>query len=78
MSPSSSGPKNTPCSATCFHAGFLLGLFYDPEDGGDDVLSKRRFTFKRLHGIISQKIELFIITAVRTSNLTVMILPVEL
>jgi hypothetical protein len=20
--------------ATCFHAGFLLGLFFDPEDGG--------------------------------------------
>jgi hypothetical protein len=22
-------------AATCFHAGFLLGLFFDPEDGGD-------------------------------------------
>jgi hypothetical protein len=21
--------------ATCFHAGFLLALFFDPEDGGD-------------------------------------------
>jgi hypothetical protein len=21
-------------AATCFHAGFLLGLFFDPEDGG--------------------------------------------
>jgi hypothetical protein len=21
--------------ATCYHAGFLLGLFFDPEDGGD-------------------------------------------
>jgi hypothetical protein len=24
--------------ATCFHAGFLLGLFSDPEDGGDMFL----------------------------------------
>jgi hypothetical protein len=24
--------------ATCFHAGFLLGLFFDPEDGGDIFL----------------------------------------
>jgi hypothetical protein len=26
--------------ATCFSAGFLRGLFFDPEDGGD-VLQKR-------------------------------------
>jgi hypothetical protein len=24
--------------ATCFHADFLLGLFFDPEDGGDIFL----------------------------------------
>jgi hypothetical protein len=24
--------------ATCFHAGILLGLFFDPEDGGDMFL----------------------------------------
>jgi hypothetical protein len=24
--------------ATCFDAGFLLGLFFDPEDGGDIFL----------------------------------------
>jgi hypothetical protein len=24
--------------ATYFHAGFLLGLFFDPEDGGDMTL----------------------------------------
>jgi hypothetical protein len=31
---------------------------------------KRRFTLNGLHGVISQKIELFITTAVRTSNST--------
>jgi hypothetical protein len=24
--------------ANCFQAGFLLGLFFDPEDGGDMFL----------------------------------------
>jgi hypothetical protein len=24
--------------ATCFHVGVLLGLFFDPEDGGDIFL----------------------------------------
>jgi hypothetical protein len=24
--------------ATCFHAGFILGLFFDPEDRGDMLL----------------------------------------
>jgi hypothetical protein len=28
----------SPLLATCFHAGFLLGLFFDPEDGGDMFL----------------------------------------
>jgi hypothetical protein len=44
-------------------AGFLLGIF-DPEDGGDML------TFNGLHGVISQKIVLFITTAVRTSDPT--------
>jgi hypothetical protein len=32
-------------------AGVLLGIFFNPEDGGN--------TFSVLHGIIAQKIELF-------------------
>jgi hypothetical protein len=32
-----SRPRNQ-LLATCFHAGFLLGLFFDPEDGGDMFL----------------------------------------
>jgi hypothetical protein len=47
------------------HAGFLLGLFFDPEDRGDMLL--------RNIGRLSTdytKIELFIITAVRTSHPT--------
>jgi hypothetical protein len=51
------------------HAGFLLALFFHPEDGGD-FPPKRRLIFNRLHGVISQKIELFITTAVRTFDLT--------
>jgi hypothetical protein len=44
---------------TCFHAGFLHGLIFDPEDGGDMFLRKLRMTFNGLHGVISQKIVLF-------------------
>jgi hypothetical protein len=36
--------------------------------GKRHVLPKRRLAFNGLHGIISQKMELFITTAVRTSN----------
>jgi hypothetical protein len=46
-------------------ADFLLGLFLDAEDRGD---MRFRLTFNGLHGVISQKIKLFITTAVRTSN----------
>jgi hypothetical protein len=41
-----------------FHAGILLDLF-DPEDGGD-APPKHRLTFNGLHGVISQKLLLFI------------------
>jgi hypothetical protein len=48
---------------------FLAGLFFDPEDESD-VLPKRRLTFNGLHGVIFQKMVLFITTAVTTSNPT--------
>jgi uncharacterized lipoprotein YbaY len=40
MSPSASGSKDKPSKklaelATGLQAGFLFGLFFDPEDGGD-------------------------------------------
>jgi hypothetical protein len=38
--------------------GFLLGLFFDPEEG-EDMSSETSLTFNGIHGVISQKIELF-------------------
>jgi hypothetical protein len=52
--------------ATCLHASFLLGSFFDPEDGGN-VPPKRWLTFNGVHDIIYQTLLLFITTAVRTS-----------
>jgi hypothetical protein len=46
-------------SAFCLlHVGFLLGLLFGLEDGGD-VPPKRRLTFTRLYGVISQKTEFY-------------------
>jgi hypothetical protein len=50
------------------HAGFLLGLIFNPEDGGRYIPPKRELAFNGVHGVISQKMELFKSTAVRTSN----------
>jgi hypothetical protein len=57
----------TPCislkvNSACYllHADFLRGLLIDPDDGGNMPLRNAKLTFKVLHGIISQKKELFI------------------
>jgi hypothetical protein len=55
---------------TCFHAGSLFALFFDPDDADDMFPPERRLTFNGLHGVISQKIEAFITTALRISNPT--------
>jgi hypothetical protein len=48
----------------------LLGLFFRPWRLRRYVPPKRRLTFNGLHDVISQKVVLFITTAVRTSNPT--------
>jgi hypothetical protein len=48
------------------HPGFLLVLLFSPEDVDEKVPPKRRLTVSGLHAVISQKIELFITTAVGT------------
>jgi hypothetical protein len=52
---------------TCW---FLLKLFLWPWRGRRYVPPKRRLQLNRLHGVISQKMVLFITTAVKTSNPT--------
>jgi hypothetical protein len=47
-------------STDCFHAGFLLSLFFRPWRWRRYVPPKHRLTFKGLHGVISQKLVLFI------------------
>jgi hypothetical protein len=56
--------------ATCFRVGFLLGIFFDPEDRVDMFLRNVGMAFKGVHGFIFQKVVLFITTAVRISNFT--------
>jgi hypothetical protein len=50
-------------SVACFNPGFLLGVLFNPEDGGDIMFIRK---VSGLHGVISQKTEDLIITAVRT------------
>jgi hypothetical protein len=61
-------PPSVVSACHLLHANFLIGLFFDPEYGGEMFL--RRLTFNGLYGVMSQKTELFIITAVRISNPT--------
>jgi hypothetical protein len=56
-------------AATCSRWFLARGFFY-PEDGGDTFLRKRRFT-QELHGTTPQKTAFFIVTAVKTSYLTI-------
>jgi hypothetical protein len=57
-----------PLVATCFRAGFLLGLFLDPDDGGDIFLRNVWSALNGLHGVISQKIAHFITIGVSASD----------
>jgi hypothetical protein len=62
MSPSSSGSRKKARNQR--EAGIkqnLLGLFFDPKDGGD-MLLQNMLTFSGLHGVISRKIELFMMS----------------
>jgi hypothetical protein len=49
------------------YVGFLLGLFFNPHNGSK-CPPKHRLIFNELHGVLSQKIQLFIATTLRTSN----------
>jgi hypothetical protein len=42
---------------TRFHSGFLFGLYFDPEDGGNMFL-RNMLNFNGLHDILSQKMPL--------------------
>jgi hypothetical protein len=48
-----------PSAELCFYTGFLLGLFFYPENEGD-VPPKCRLTLNGLHWVISQKMALFV------------------
>jgi hypothetical protein len=53
--------------------GRALCLLFGPEDISTTFLRSVGGTSKRLYGVISQKIVLFVLTAVRTSNLTTLL-----
>jgi hypothetical protein len=55
----------TQAASGCFHAGFLI---HRPCRRRRHIPPKRRLIFNGLHGVISQKTEPFITTAVRASD----------
>jgi hypothetical protein len=55
-------------AATCWR-WFIARRFFYPEDGGDTILQNVG-SHKKLHGATSQKMTFFIVTAVKTANLT--------
>jgi hypothetical protein len=66
---------NTRFVGTYFHAGFLLGLFFDPEDRRDMFLRNSQLIFNSVHGVASQKIEFFIFRLAGSGNSFVTFLP---
>jgi hypothetical protein len=46
--------------AACFCSGLLLSLFFGPEDEGDMFLRNVGWLSTGLHGVTSQKTELFL------------------
>jgi hypothetical protein len=55
------------CACHLFSPGFLLSLFFGPEDGGDMFLPKHQLTFNWLHDV-SQSVVLFTCTAYFNNN----------
>jgi hypothetical protein len=71
MSPTFSGPKNKRSKrelTVLLHPTFLPGLLFDREGRGDLSCRNVVLSLNGPHGVISQKIEFFTSTAVRTSD----------